>query len=109
MEPRFEALVNILKDEQAAQKLLALSAEEAAVVLKEQYSLEFTAEELEEVAAGIKQALSEGPSDELSCDQLEAVVGGKKSTAYYVGYYVGKTVIAGCVIIGAVAVVTGTW
>ena len=91
MEPRFEALSNLFKDAEVAQKLMSCTSEEAAAILKEQYNLEFTVEELNDVAAGIKAALTE--SDELSSDQLDEVVGGAKgSGAYNAGYYIGKAV-----------------
>lgn len=105
MDMRFENLNNLFKDAEVAQKLLACTAEEAVVILKEQYDLEFTVDELNEVAAGIKAALTAEASDELTSEQLEEVVGGGKSGAYYAGYYIGKTVIAGCVIVGGVAAV----
>ena len=91
MEPRYDALAALIKDPELAQTLMACSPEEAVVLLKEQYQLSFSVEELIDVAAGIKAAFSE--SDELSCDQLEDVVGGGKgSGAYNAGYYIGKTV-----------------
>ena len=91
METRFEALSNLFKDAEVAQKLMSCTSEEAVAVLKDQYQLEFTVEELNDVAAGIKAALAE--SDELSSDQLDEVVGGGKgSGAYNAGYYIGKTV-----------------
>ena len=103
MDTRFETLSNLFKDESVAQKLLSCTAAEAVAILQEQYHLEFTVEELDDVAVGIKAALTDPSSDELSVDQLEDVVGGGKSNAYYAGYYIGKTVMAGCVIIGGVA------
>ena len=103
MDMRFEKLNDLFKDAEVAQKLLACTAEEAVVILKDQYDLEFTVDELNEVAAGIKAALTANTSDELSCEQLEEVVGGGNSAAYNAGYYIGKTVIAGCVIIGGIA------
>lgn len=92
MDTRFESLITIFKDTEVAQRLLACSAEEAVTVLKEQYQLEFTVEELNDVAAGIQAALSNETSDELSDDKLEEVVGGAKGGAYYTGYYIGKAI-----------------
>jgi len=111
MNPKYEALINLFKDPEIAQKLMACSAEEAAAFLKEEHSLEFTVEELNEVADGMKAAMAE-KSDELSLDQLENVVGGAKSGAYYAGYYVGKVVgvagvtlgiVGGLVAVGAIS------
>lgn len=92
MEQKYETLINLFNDTEIAQKLLTCSAEEAVSVLKDQYHLEFTVEELNEVAAGIKAALADGSSEELTDNQLEEVVGGGKSGAYYAGYYIGKVV-----------------
>lgn len=94
MELKYEKLMELFKDGAIAQKLMACSAEEAVVILKEQYGLEFTAEELDEVAAGIRAGLAEESSDELNVDQLEQVVGGGKSAAYNTGYYIGKGIKA---------------
>ena len=109
MDPKFESLANLFKDAAIAERLLGYSPEEAVVVLKEEFHLEFTVEELVDVAEGIKAALT-GSSDELTEDQLEEVAGGKKgSTAYNVGYYIGKGVQAfGCVV-AIVCAATGTW
>jgi len=90
MEEKYVILGNIMKDPDQANKLLAMSADEAAVFLRETYGLEFTIDELNDVAAGIKKALSEDTSDELTEDALESVAGGKKSGAYNAGYYIGK-------------------
>lgn len=94
MEEKFEALSNLFKNAEVAQKLMSFSADEAASYLKERYNLEFTIDELNDVAAGANKAMEEAASDELTEDQLEDVAGGGKgSTAYNVGYYVGKTVL----------------
>ena len=104
MESKFEALSNLFKDVDVARKLMSLSAEDAASYLKEQYNLEFTIDELNDVAAGANKALEEADSDELTEDQLEDVAGGGKgSTAYKVGYYVGK----GLQVAGTVAGIAG--
>ena len=102
MDQKYESLINIFKDAEVAQKLLACSAEEAVSILKEQYELEFTVEELNEVAAGIQAALADESSEELTDDQLEEVVGGGKSGAYYAGYYIGKAVGVAGVVLGVV-------
>lgn len=94
MELKYEKLMELFKDEAVAQKLMACSAEEAGEILKSQYGLEFTTEELDEVAAGIRTGLTEESGDELNADQLEQVVGGGKSAAYYTGYYIGKGIKA---------------
>ena len=110
MDQKFEALGNLFKDAAVMQQLLACTAEEAAAVLKNQYGLEFTVDEMNDIASGIKKALEEN-GDELTSEQLENVVGGAKgSAAYNAGYYIGKTVCAGCVIVGGIAaVVTLGW
>jgi len=92
MDPKFEALVNLIKDEEAGQKLMSLSAEEAVSVLKTQYDLDFSVEELNDIASGMKCAMEEDSNGELSEANLESVAGGANSTAYNVGYYVGKGV-----------------
>lgn len=93
MEPKFEKLISLFKkDPETIKKLLSCSAEEAAEVLSKEYNLEFTVDELNEVAAGIKAGLEKEDNDELSVDQLDVVVGGAKSGAYYAGYYIGKVV-----------------
>lgn len=91
MDSKFEALVNLCRNEEEAKKLFSRTAEDAASYLKEQYHLEFTADELKDVAAGIRKAAEESTSDELTEDQLEDVAGGGKgSKAYNAGYYIGK-------------------
>lgn len=114
MEPKFEALVSLFKkDAEAAKKLMACSAEEAVAVLSQEYNLEFTVDELNEVAAGIKAGMANESSDELSLDQLDNVAGGGKSGAYYAGYYIGKAVgVAGValgIVGGLVAIGVVSW
>lgn len=92
MDNRFEKLQELFKDEIFAQKMLTSTVEEAAALLKEQHDLEFTVDELNDVAAGIRAGLADESTDELSQDMLEQVVGGGKSGAYYTGYYIGKGV-----------------
>lgn len=109
MEEKFITLSEVFKDNDVAQKLLAYSPEEAICFLKEQYNLEFTADELNDVAAGIRDALSDS-NDEFSDEQLEDVTGGGKgSGAYNVGYYIGKTVkiVGTAATIGKVAIALG--
>ena len=89
MDSKFEALVNLCRNEEEAKKLFSRTAEDAASYLKEQYHLEFTVDELKDVAAGIRKASDESTSDELTEDQLEDVAGGGKG-AYNAGYYIGK-------------------
>lgn len=114
MEPKFEALISLFKkDAEATQKLFACSAEEAVAILSQEYNLEFTVDELNEVAAGIKAGIANETGDELNADQLEDVVGGAKSGAYYAGYYIGKVVgVAGValgIVGGAVALGIVSW
>lgn len=109
MEGKFLSLSELLKDGETAQKLLGCSPEEAVLILREQYHLEFTVDELKDVATGIQDALKDA-SDELSADQLESVAGGGKgSGAYNAGYYIGKTVkvIGVAATIGKVAIAVG--
>ena len=100
MEQRYADLGKIFANADTAAKLMSLSAEEAKVFLKEQYNLDFTEEELLDVAKGMKKALSDDDSGELCESDLEEVAGGGKgSGAYNAGYYIGKTVkVAGTVI-----------
>lgn len=110
MNPRYEALANILKEEGTLEKLLNCTSEEAVVVLREEYQLDFTVEEMDEVAAGMKAAMEQGDSEELSLEDLENVAGGGNSTAYYAGYYIGKAVIAFGIGVGtAAAIVSLGW
>lgn len=109
MEERFITLSEIFKDSAMAQKLMACSPEEAACLLKEQYNLTFTVEELNDVAAGIRDALNDD-SNELSDDQLEDITGGGKgSGAYNAGYYTGKVVkvVGVAASIGKLAIAVG--
>ena len=76
MDSRFEALVNLFNNADVAKKLMPLTAEEAASYLKEQYHLEFTIDELNNVAAGAKKAMEEPTSEELTEEQLEDAAGG---------------------------------
>lgn len=101
MDQKYETLITIFKNTEEAQKLLALTPEEASCYLEDQYDLEFTVSELNDIAAGMKAALMED-SDELFEDALDQVVGG--ITAYQAGYYVGKAVIALGVGVGIAAV-----
>lgn len=103
METRFDALGKIFQDAEAAAKLMSFSPDEAVTYLKGKYELDFTVEELNEVALGIKAALQE-TSDELTSEQLDEVTGGGKgSGAYTAGYYIGKTVK----VVGTVAGIAG--
>ena len=104
MEPKFESLIKLFQTPAVAEKLMPLSPADAIVYLKEQHQLDFTVEELEDVALGIKAALQDDSSDELSSEQLEEVTGGGQgSAAYTTGYYIGKTVK----VVGTVAGIAG--
>lgn len=92
MEEKYQVLDNLFKDDDVAKKLLSLTPEEAVTFLQEQYHLTFSVEELNDVASGMKAALSDN-GDELTNDQLDEVAGGGKgSGAYNAGYYIGKTI-----------------
>lgn len=92
MEQKFEKLSTIFQNSETTAKLFVLSPEEAVAYLKNEYNLDFTVDELNDVALGIKAAMQDGAGDELSSEQLEDVTGGGKgSGAYYAGYYIGKT------------------
>lgn len=109
MEKKYLSLSELLKDSETAQKLLTCSPDEAVITLKEQYHLDFTVDELKDVATGIQDALKDA-SEELSADQLESVSGGGEgSGAYNAGYYIGKTVkiIGVAATIGKVAIAVG--
>lgn len=101
MERKYEALIALFKeDPEAAQTLLSCSAEGAVEILNDKYHLEFTVDELNDVAEGVKAGLADATADELTEELLVQVVGGGKSGAYYAGYYIGKTIIVGGVIVG---------
>lgn len=89
MEQRVVKLTELFKDEQISKKLVSLSAEEASRYLKEEFNLDFSVDELNDIAAGMKQAMEKDSSDELTEESLEAVAGGLLP-AYTVGYYVGR-------------------
>ena len=76
MEEKYLILGKILDDEIEGRKLLSLSSADAVDYLKENYKVDFTAEELMDVAKGMKNAISEEVGDELSDDSLELVAGG---------------------------------
>lgn len=104
MDAKFESLGKLFQTPEVATKLFACSPEEAVALLKEQYQLEFTIDELNDVALGIKAALQEASDDELTSEQLDEVAGGGKgSGAYNAGYYIGKTVK----VVGTVAGIAG--
>lgn len=103
MATKFETLSKLFEDPKTAQKLLALSPEEAVSFLKEKHNLDFTVDELNDIAIGIKDAMEDN-SDELNSDQLDMVSGGGKgSTAYNTGYYIGKA----CKVVGTAAGIAG--
>jgi len=92
MDPKYDALANIFQDEEAIQKLVSLSPEDAVIALKTQYGLDFSVDELNDIASGMKRAMEDDSDGELSEASLEDVAGGANSTAYNVGYYIGKGV-----------------
>lgn len=96
MEKRFEKLIDFFTDPMTAEKLGGMKAEDAVVFLKENYDLEFSAEELRDFGDGMRAAL-EDSSDELPLDVLDQVAGGKEngnSVGYNIGYYGGKVIKA---------------
>jgi len=101
MEKKFEELAKVFTDENEAKKLLDLSPADAADYLRKTYNLEFSVEELKDVAAGIKASAGEN-GEELSEDALETVAGGANSGAYTAGKYIGKVVKVGGVALGLV-------
>ena len=110
MEAKYQSLSELFKDKETAQKLMSCTPEEAVTIMKEQYQLDFTVEELNEVARGIQAAFNGESSEELSSEQLDEVAGGGKgSGAYNAGYYIGKTVkVVGTVAaIGKLAIAVG--
>lgn len=93
MEQKYEALIALFKEDlEAVRTLLSCSAEEAVEILNDKYHLEFTVDELNDVAEGVNAGLVDASGDELSEILLSQVVGGGKSGAYYAGYYIGKAV-----------------
>ena len=113
MENKYEALRKLCQSPETASKLLSLSPDEAVNMLKTEYQLDFTVDELNDVASGINDALADDTADELSTDQLDEVAGGGRgSAAYNAGYYIGKTVkvvktaagiVGFCVAIGVIS------
>jgi len=90
MEARYDALVKVFNDPEEASKLFAMSPEDAQQYLKEKHGLEFSVDELNEVANGIRKGMSDDDTDELNEEALQLVAGGAKGGAYYTGYYIGK-------------------
>lgn len=91
MEKRFEKLNELLSNEETAKKLLGLTAEEASAVLTNDYNIDFTAEELNDVMLGILDSIKESSDCELTADDLDKVAGGGKgSEAYEFGKSAGK-------------------
>lgn len=100
MEQKYEKLEQLMQDQDIAKRLMSASVQDAQKILKEEYQLDFTEEELNDVAAGIRAAVAEDASDELTPEDLEAVSGGaKNSKAYKHGYYIGKAARAAVIII----------
>ena len=73
MQDKYEALAELLKDEETAKTVMGSSPEEAAVNLKAR-GLDFTAEELTKLANDA--IASESGSGELSEESLDNVSGG---------------------------------
>ena len=103
MEPRYQKLQELLKDEATCKKLFVLNAEEASEVLKKEYGLDFTVAELTSIMNGIKDALRDRQSGELGETDLEMVSGGAKDKDYGYGYSFGRFVPAAVVVGLAVA------
>ena len=86
---KLDKLVELLQDEETAKELFNMSIEEAQAELAKK-GLDFTTEELEAFAKGVKDAEVDG-SDELNEDQLANVAGGSyKSDCYNAGKRAGK-------------------
>ena len=106
MEKRFEKLHELLTNEETARKLLVLSAEEASNVLMNEYGVNFTVEELNDIMMGIKDSIKE-TGEELSAEDLEKVSGGGKgSEEYEFGRSVGR---AAPIIVAIGVVIYFTW
>ncbi len=103
MEERYLKLQEILKDEATCRRLFVMDAKEAADVLKKEYDVEFTAEELADFMNGVKAAMNERGDGELGETDLEMVSGGRNQGAYNSGYSFGKMVPAGVLVGLAVA------
>ena len=83
---KFEAL---LADPAEAERLFEGSKEEVLAKLADK-GIEFSAEEFEEILAGMKAAVADG-GDELSEGDLENVAGGSKQTKEF-GRKVGRNI-----------------
>lgn len=107
MEKRFEKLQELLTNEETAKKLLVLTAEEASSVLAAEYGVDFTADELNDIMQGMKDAAKELADGELSVEDLDLVAGGGKgSEAYQFGRSAGRAAPI-VVALVTVAVLTG--
>ncbi len=91
MEQKYVKLQELLGNEEIAKRLIEMSPEDVSKVLAEEYDLEFTPEQLIDIANGIKDEIR-GESDELSDSDLAQVSGGRKRNEddYQFGRSVGK-------------------
>lgn len=103
METKYVKLQELLSDEETCKRLFALSAEECSVTLKNEYGLDFSVDELNEIMRGIQAALKDRQNGELNESDLEMVAGGRDSSAYGFGYSCGRFVPAAVVVGLAVA------
>lgn len=105
METKYLKLQELLKNEETCKRLFVLNAEECSDVLKKEYGLDFTKDELAEFMNGVKAALKDRENGELDEQDLETVAGGRDSSAYGYGYSFGRFVPAAVVVGLAVATV----
>lgn len=99
MEEKYTKLIEIMKNPDEAKRLLSLDPEDAVKVFSEEYKLDFSLDELNDVAAGIRDELKENSSAELTSADLENVTGGGKR-AYNAGRTVGRIVQLVGVVVG---------
>lgn len=91
MEEKYVKLAALLNNEDDARRLLTMTPEEASRVLKEEYNLDFSVDQLNDIMRGIHDSLVEMEGGELSENDLEQVAGGGKgSEDYEFGRSVGR-------------------
>lgn len=74
---KFEELNKLFGEKETAEKLLSMNIEDAQMFLAGK-NLEFSIDELQMIAMGIKAGL-ESSTDELSVEELDSVAGGKSA------------------------------
>lgn len=108
MENKYEKFKELLTTEATAMELLALSAEDASVVLEEKYDISFSVNELNEILLGMRAGIAEAEKEELSEVDLDQVAGGGSSNYNY-GKSVGRAVTAVGIVVCVVGIAACGW